>query len=103
MQGWGNLGCIRTHLINFPASPLFFPNTCSSLWKQLFSIATAKWATENVQLILQHCCKTSCIAMLCILAPTFEPVWHIQHHYSTRFAVKSKKICKFFVAGFTVP
>ena len=63
MQGWGNLGCMCTHLINFPASPLFFPNTCSSLLKQLFSKSTAKWATANVQLILQHCFKTSWIAM----------------------------------------
>ena len=28
--------------------------------------------------------------MLCILAPTFEPVWHTQHHYSTCFAGTSQ-------------
>ena len=90
MQGRENLGCICTHFIISPASLLFFPNTCSSLLKQLFSKSTAKWATANVQLILQHCCKTSWIAMLRILAPTFEPAWHVQHHYSTCFAGTSQ-------------
>ena len=35
------------------------------IWK-----GTEKWATENVQLVLQHCCRTSWIAMLHVLPPT---------------------------------
>ena len=35
---------------------------------------TEKRATQNVQLVLQHCCKTSWIAMLRVLPPMFKPV-----------------------------
>ena len=35
---------------------------------------TGKRATKNVQLVLQHCCKTSWIAMLYVLPPVFKPV-----------------------------
>ena len=33
-----------------------------------------KRATKNEQLVLQHCCKTSSIAMLRVLPPMFKPV-----------------------------
>ena len=36
--------------------------------------ASVKRATKNVQLVLQHCCETSCIAMLRVFPPMFEPV-----------------------------
>ena len=35
---------------------------------------TEKRATKNMQLLLQHCCKTSWKAMLHVLPPTFKPV-----------------------------
>ena len=35
---------------------------------------TEKRATKNVQLVLQHCCKTRWIAMLHVLPPIFKPV-----------------------------
>ena len=35
---------------------------------------TEKRATKNVQLVLQHCCKTIRIAMLRVLPPTFKLV-----------------------------
>ena len=36
--------------------------------------AAVKRATKNVQLVLQHCCKPSWIAMLWVLPPMFDPV-----------------------------
>ena len=36
--------------------------------------AAVKRATKNVQLVLQHCCKPSWIAMLRVLPPMFDPV-----------------------------
>ena len=32
------------------------------------------WQQKTCSFFLQHCCKTSCIAMLRVLPPTFEPV-----------------------------
>ena len=34
----------------------------------------SKVGDKNVQLVLQHCCKMSWIAMLCVLPPSFKPV-----------------------------
>ena len=71
--------------------------------------ATLKWVTKNVQLVLQHCCKTSQrLEMLRVLLPTFEPVrWQVffvsvkttQHRYSARYAAMLQKK----VAGFLLP
>ena len=36
--------------------------------------AAVKRATKNVQLVLQHCCKPSWIAMLRVLPPMFDPL-----------------------------
>ena len=36
--------------------------------------AAVKRATKNVQLVLQHSCKPSWIAMLRVLPPMFDPV-----------------------------
>ena len=36
--------------------------------------AAVKRATKHVQLVLQHCCKPSWIAMLRVLPPMFDPV-----------------------------
>ena len=36
--------------------------------------AAVKRATKNMQLVLQHCCKPSWIAMLRVLPPMFDPV-----------------------------
>ena len=36
--------------------------------------AAVKRATKNVQLVLQHCCKPSRMAMLRVLPPIFDPV-----------------------------
>ena len=61
---------------------------------------TEKRATKKVKLVLQHCCKTSWIAMLRVLPPTFNTVnknliccktclmWveNAQHRCSTSFA-----------------
>ena len=36
--------------------------------------AAVKRVTRNVQLVLQHCCKPSWVAMLRVLPPMFDPV-----------------------------
>ena len=37
-------------------------------------LSFGKTGKKNVQLVLQHCCKTSWIAILRVLPPTFKPV-----------------------------
>ena len=59
-------------------------NLHNSLWKQKFehqrnttqnkTKAAVERATKNVQLVLQHCCKPSWVAMLRVLPPMFDPV-----------------------------
>lgn len=47
-------------------------------WFRLWLLqGTEKWATKNVQLVFPHCCKTSWIAVLRVLPPTFKPVDHL--------------------------
>ena len=72
--------------------------------------ATVKRAAKQVQPVLQHCCKTSWLAMLRALPPTFKFDWQQirlrgfftwvakrHHRYSTRFAAKSQDRLHVFV------
>ena len=75
-----------------------------------------KRATKNVQLVLQHCCKTSWIAMLRVSPPTFKPVinliccktcfmWVVKRATSlfNSFSAMLQNKLQFFVARFFVP
>ena len=78
---------------------------------------TKKRATKNVQLVLQHCWKTSWIAMLRVLPATFKPVWQQirlltglnvggkTHNTTTQLVLQQycKTSCAFFAARFSVP
>ena len=61
-------------------------------WKiphSCFALKLSKLGTKNVQLVLQHCCKTKWIAMLCVLPTTFEPVF--QQYKVERFSWSVKR------------
>ena len=61
--------------IFFLSIPMFRGDAASTRCEALHKTeGTEKRATKNVQLVLQHCCKTSWIAMLRVLPPTFKPV-----------------------------
>ena len=63
------------HLLHFWIALLCWKPTNIGRWKKFFfSISKHSWgsfkrATKNVQLVLQHCCKTCWIAMLRVLPP----------------------------------
>ena len=72
-----------------------------------------KRATNYVQLVLQHCCKPSWIAMLRVLPPMFDPVlqeirmqglfsWVVKRatHYSTHFAAMLQNKLRAFCCPF---
>ena len=55
----------------------YFDHTLSGrvcLWSPTCAVGTEKRTTKNLQLVLQHCCKTNWITMLRVLPPTFKPV-----------------------------
>ena len=64
---------VSTLIIAEKQSQVRYP-TCMSIVSHNVAKGTEKRATRNVQLVLQHCCKTSWIAMLRILPPMFKPV-----------------------------
>ena len=90
-----SVDCIKlwllTWLVNWVVMILLYPASISK--------GTEKRATKNVQLVLQHCCKTSWIAMLRVFHPHQTCLatnkvfvnriesgwWNAQHQYSTRF------------------
>ena len=75
--------------------------------------AAVKRATKYVQLVLQHCCKPSRIAMLRVLPPMFDPIlqeirmqglfsWVVKRatHYSTHFAAMLQNKLRAFCCPF---
>ena len=67
------LHLVSTLIIVEKQSQVRYP-TCMSIFSHNVAKGTEKRTTKNVQLVLQHCCKTSWIAMLRILPPMFKPV-----------------------------
>ena len=58
--------------IFFLSIPMFRGDAASTRCEALHKTeGTEKRATKNVQLVLQHCCKTSWIAILRVLPPMF--------------------------------
>ena len=62
---------------------------------------TEKRATKNMQLLLQHCCKTSWKAMLHVLPHTFKPVNNLTwcKTGSTRVVKRATSLCNSFCSN----
>ena len=73
-----NLGLIRlSRILSYTdhESGKFQSYQVQTAWQYIIhSNGTEKRATKNVQLVLQHCCKTSRIAMLHVLPHILKPV-----------------------------
>ena len=136
-------GCCRhtvggNQLFDQHPFPSIFPAVCtietgyaSPVWASLARVSTCflifcvandwsfgKTSNKNLQLVLQHCCRTSWKAMLSVLPPTFKPVnnlicckigliWVVKRatRYSTRFAAlfhdKLHDFCRPFFCTFS--